>query len=264
MNLTTLARVRQYAPIAAVSTNVDPLVRSLIAAESRSIMRYIGTAVGLETLADIVLDGTGTSRIMLPRTPVISVSALRVSGLIIPAAATAQATGYLLDGDFITMTLGVRFPNCRSAALCSWQAGYVGSDSQVIPAGNTPVTITPSPDTCEDGMITGATSVVVDGVTFTAATTANAPLAGEYGLVDGVFEFNGTDGGKTAVMTYVFVPGPIVLACNEMVALDLQQRNNPGIKSKGLANESVVYDSTSMTPSIKAMLSPYRRMSPTA
>lgn len=265
MNLTTLARVRQYAPIAAASTNVDPLVRSqFIPAVSRAILRYIGTAVGRETIVGRLLDGSGTSRIMLPRTPVISVEALTVSGLVIPAAATTRSPGYVVDGDCITLTLGVRFPNCRSAVQCSWSAGYAGTDSQVIPTGNTPVQVTPDPDTCEDGMITSATSVVVDGVTFTAAANVSAIMAGEYALTDGVFSFNATNAGQTAVMSYGFVPAPIVQAANEMVAMDMQQRNNPGIKSKGLANEMIVYDGQAMSLSTKAMLRDYTRKAPTA
>jgi hypothetical protein len=63
-------------------------------------------------------------------------------------------------------------------------------------------------------------------------------------------------------ISYDYVPADVAQAVIELVYLKIQQRANIGVRSRTLAGENVTYETADMTPAVKAMLWPWRRMVP--
>lgn len=181
-DLTTLAAVKAY--LAITSTGQDALIPALITRESAAVENWTGRSFSPVTYTLRALNGTGTSMLMLPDTPIQSISFLSIEGVTVLPAASAQGVGYLIDGTTIYLASGARFPMGRQNVLCSWVAGYAA------------------------------------------------------------------------------VPGPVEQAVIEMVGMDLKSRDNLGITSKTLANETISYSDRGMSRSVIEMLQPYRKVSP--
>lgn len=64
------------------------------------------------------------------------------------------------------------------------------------------------------------------------------------------------------VAGYAATPAQVEQACIEMVGIDLKSRDNLGVQSKTLANESISYSDKGMNASVREMLQPYRKMVP--
>jgi len=253
-DLTTVASVKQYLAIA--GTNVDALIGTLLARESRAIERYTGRVFPYVAHTSKRLDGTGTPMLVLPDQPIIAVQSVSAAGVAIAAAADAVSPGFLFDETTLYLNAGAKFPYQRQAVTVSWQAGYQANEPATIPSGNTSVlTIT------DPGSPVTINGIVGDDGTIYAAT-ANAPAPGQYQFVRPAITFNTADAGKGITVSMNYVPGPVEQACIEMVGIDLKQRDNLGIRSKTLANETVVYEASGLTASVKEMLQSYRKVAP--
>jgi hypothetical protein len=253
MNLTTVASVKQYLTI--TTANSDALLAQLIARESSFVEQWCGRQFGLVTNTNKRLNGTGTSRLVLPDQPILAVSALAIAGASVLASADAVQAGFVFDDTCLYLIGGDRFPMTQQSVLCSWTAGYQTSETDFVPTGNAP-TVTPT----TGGTASSVVSVVDNTSSLTMTQVGVAPLAGEYSFSAGVFTFNSAAYNHSVTMTYSYVPSPVEQAVIEMVGLDLQQRNNIGINSKSLASETVTYEKKGMTESAKELLMPYRRM----
>lgn len=259
MDLATVAQVVRYLG-GLNTTNANAAIASLIAAESRAIERYTARKFPHVVLTGKRLNGTGTRMLVLPDTPILSVSSLAIDGTSVSATESTLTAGFMHDDTCLYLS-GMSFPQGLQNVQASWIAGYTGElvDLVPVPTGNA-ATSTITPD--DDGWAGVAISVTLDGVAATQVPVANVPAAGQFSLVDGAFTFNGSDAGKTADMIFYRIPGPVMQACIEMVALDMNQRTNAGIKSKTLAGESIGYETSGMTTSVKQMLAPFRRRTP--
>ncbi|HEY6019948.1 MAG TPA: hypothetical protein VIY48_08595 [Candidatus Paceibacterota bacterium] len=260
MNLTTLANVKQYLTI--TGTNQDALITPLIARESALVEAWTGRTFPSVSNVNKRLNGTGTSRLVLPDQPILSVSSLSILGSAIPASPDGVQAGFVFDdtclylvGGIAGMSWGDKFPMVPQSVTVSWEAGYQTSETDFVPTGNTP-TITPT----QGGTAVTVVSVV-DNTTSTAMTqVGSSPATGQYSFSAGVFTFNTAQYNHSVTMTYKYVPAPVEQAVIEMVGLDLQQRNNIGINSKNLATESITYEKKGISDSAMEMLRPYRRM----
>ncbi len=253
-DLSTVARVKEYLVIG--TAGQDANIGQLIARESRFIERWLGRSFGKVTQTNKRLNGTGTEMMMLPDTPIISISSLMVDAKEIPASADGIVSGYIFDESTIYL-IGQRFPYCRQNTLVSWTAGFQESVTANIPTGNTP-TYTPA-----EGGFAITDGGVVNANTGAALThTSNTPATGQYGFSAGTYSFASADANLPVTMTYVYVPGPVEQALIEMVGLDLKQRDNLGIASKSLAGEMITYSDKGMSASVKEMLQPYRKVAP--
>lgn len=253
-DLTTVAAVKQY--LATPSANVDALIATLIPRESRQIEKYTGRVFPYVAHTGKRLDGTGTSMLMLPDQPIISVQSLSASGVAIAAAADSVSPGFLFDETMLYLNAGAKFPYARQAVQVSWQAGYQSNEAATIPDGNVPVlTITdPGSPVTINGIVGD------DGTVY--ASSANAPGPGQYQFVRPAITFNTADAGKGITVSMNYVPAPVEQACIEMVGIDLKQRDNLGIRSKTLANETIVYEASGLTASVKEMLQGFRKVAP--
>jgi len=260
MNLTTVAAVKSY--LGVTTSGQDTLIGQLITRESAFVEQWTGRTFPSVTNTSKRLNGTGTTRLVLPDNPILSVSALSIGGTAIPASADGIQAGYLFDDTCLYLVGGIggigwgdRFPQQPQGVVCSWVAGYQADETAFVPTGNTP-TITPS---------TGGTAATVISVTddttgVVLTQVGAAPVAGQYTFSAGTFTFNSAQYNDAVTMVYHYIPAAVEQAVIEMVALDLQQRSNVGITSKSLAGESISYERKGMTDSVKEMLMPYRRM----
>lgn len=254
-DLTTLAAVKAY--LAITTSNQDALIASLIPRESGLIeswtgRRFPGIAHTLRRL-----NGSGTQSLTLPDSPILSISFLSIDGVEVEASADGLAAGYTHDTTQVYLVGLQRFPNRPQSVVCSWIAGYQENETAFVPTGNTP-TLTPS----NGGRAVENLSVTAVATELELTEVGAAPVAGQYTFVDGVYTFNASNSGDQVTMAYRYVPGQIEQACIEMVGLDLKQRDNLGITSKSLANETISYTDKGMTASVKELLQPFRKMVP--
>ncbi len=253
-DLTTLAAVKALLVVS--STNQDALIASLISRESRLIEQWTGRRFPVVTNTARRLDGTGTSMLMLPDGPILSIESLTIGGVAIALSADGIAAGYTFDDSTIYLTGGARFPMGRQNVVCTWTAGYEDSQTEDIPTANVP-TLSPS----NGGAAFSTISVTAaNGAAFTEV--ANAPVASQYSFANGTYTFNTSDAGTEVTMAYRCVPGPVAMACIEMVGLDLKVRDNFGVTSKTLSGETISYTEKGMTASVKELLQPYRKVCP--
>lgn len=260
MNLTTIAAVKAYLTI--TTSNQDALIAQLIPRESALVERWTGRTFPTVTNASKRLNGTGTTRLVLPDNPIISVSALSIYGSAIAASPDGIQAGYLFDDTCLYLVGGVggigwgdRFPTQPQSVVCSWTGGYQTSETDFVPTGNAP-TITPT----TGGTAASVVSVMDDTLGIVMTQVGAAPLANQYTFSAGVFTFNSAQYNHAVTMTYGYIPAAVEQAVIEMVGLDLQQRNNIGITSKSLAGETIAYEKKGISDSAKEMLMPYRRM----
>jgi hypothetical protein len=252
--LTTLAAVKQYLSI--TTNGQDKLIPPLIDRESTLVEAWTGRRFPTVTNTNQRLNGTGSKMMTLQGQPVVSVSALSICGTPFYPSPDGLQSGYTFDDTTIYLIGGAIFPRMSQNVVVSYVAGYRTSETDFVPAGNTP-TLTPS---------TGGTAMeVVSVVDNTAGApmveVGSAPASGQFAFDDGVFTFNPAQYNSSVTMTYGYVPGPVEQAVIEMVALDLQQRSNVGINSKSLAGETVTFEKVGLSASAKEMLRPYRMFS---
>lgn len=251
-DLTTLAAVKAF--LALSSTAQDALISSLIPRESKAIEAWTSRRFPAVTNTLKRLNGTGTPMLTLPDSPILSISFLSIDGVEIEPSSDGLVAGYTFDETTVYL-IGYRFPHRPQSVVCSWIAGYQESEADYVPAGNTP-TLTPT----NGGRAVTNIEVTSSGVAMTQV--GNAPVAGQYSFADGVYTFNAANSGDLVAMDYYYVPGPVEQACIEMIGIDLKQRDNLGVRSKTLANESISYSDRGMNASVREMLQPYRKVTP--
>jgi hypothetical protein len=255
--LTTLDAVKQFIGNT-LTSNADPLINNLIARESRAIERWTGRTFSKVVRTNHRLNGSGTQSIILPDGPIVSVEFLSIYEVEVPAAASSLVNGYLVvpSMDQLVLTVG-RFPSGLQSVVCSWTAGFVSAESDVIPTGNTP-TLTPA----YGGRAIENISVLNTTTNELMAEVASSPASGQYVFDEGEYEFASADANVPVTMNYYCIPGPVEQACIEMVALDLKQRTNVGITSQSIDGQSVSYDMKSMTAGTKDQLFEYKKRVP--
>ena len=270
-NLTTLQAVRSYLGI--VPTVQDTFINALIPRASVQIQHYCSQEFPTKTYTNHKMNGTGTTRIILPGPPILSVSAVQVLNTVIPPSPDGMTQpGYAFQDHMLYILPGLYgstfTPNSYGGAFAgvtrfdaginnvqvSWVGGYQDSETDFVPSNGI---VAP---------VSGGTPAVDLGVAYTANGAAltqvgSGPVAGQYAFSDGVYTFNTTDFNQQVTMNYYYIPSPVEQAAIEMIGLKLKQRDNIGIKSKTLGGETVTYTDMSITPSIAAMLLPFTRKS---
>lgn len=255
-NLTSLANVKSY--LAITTTGSDALISALIPRASQHVERWLGRSLPYVVQTGKRLSGYGGPALVLPDKPIISVSAVSVDGTaIVESSDGILDAGYTYEqGDGAIYLVGSVFSRGRLNVAVSWVAGYQTSETANVPASNAP-TLTPT-----EGGFASLNVSVTDATGANLTQVTGTPLVDQYSFSAGVYTFNTSNANDPVTMTYGYAPGPIEQAVIEMIGLDLKQRDNLGIMSKGLAGESVTYTDKGMTASVREMLWPYRRMVP--
>ncbi len=253
--LTTLAAAKQY--LGVTSQGSDPLITRLIPSASSLVQNFCSRIFPITSYSGLLMDGSGSDTLVLPDYPIISVSSLTVDGVSIPAASSMQSTGYVSDDKAIFLASGQRIRRGRRNVQVSFQAGYRQTVQAVIPAGNSPALLVQDP---------GSPSTIysITQASGTAMTsTANSPASGQYQFAPPQINFAAADAGTSISIDMAFIPAAVEQACIEVVGLAVKRRDNLGIRSKTLAQETISFDMSAINTSAVQALQPYRRVAPT-
>lgn len=267
IDLTTVANVKDW--LGATTTASDDVIQRTITNCSRFIIAWLSRPM-LPAAYSERYDGLGgpMSRIMLRNWPVISIAQASIGNTLVTAApipgpGSTFGNGWLLSPgenvppgaqqwlDFQGWYLPAGFQNIG----ISYRAGYETSESWVIPT--TPFQITPSQALGRWGIDSGVT------IAGAAATNvASAPTAGQYAVsVAGLYTFAAADAGKSAVITYGYIPQDVEQAAIETIAFRFKSREFIGLVSKSMGSqETVTFSQKDMQDAVKTMLQNYRRV----
>jgi hypothetical protein len=261
-DLTSLANVRDWLSVA--NTNSDGTIARLITAASGQIRVYCGRYSFLPQSIVETRDGTGGRRFVLKNWPVLSVSAVSVGPVSIPAA-VVQPTGGLScgwslspydgnppgDPQFVELD-GWDFCHGSQNVSVTYRFGYQAAEATTVSADEYAV-----------GALQGAWSAD-GGVTYAGSGAAlravqASPQAGQYLVSGGVYRFSAADAGQPVVVTYGFVPYDLEQACIDLVAHKFRGRDRIGLRSQSLAGQQTSsYDISGMPDSVVAALQPYK------
>lgn len=264
MNLTTLARAKSYlAGSSAALPGLDAVYGQLVGAASAAVCDYCSRTFQRATFTNMRLNGSGSSRQALPSNPIISVSSVMLGATAVPVSADGCAYGYQYDSKMLYL-FGASFPMGSRNVGITFSTGWATTESGTIPAA--PYQITPKTGSGIDaggnpsntsGYAYRDEGVTINGVA--AVAVASGPSAGQYSFSsEGVYTFAAADMGKAAVMSYDFIPAAVEQAALDTMGTWLKQKDNLGIASKSLANETVSYRDLGLSKSSQAILQPYR------
>lgn len=259
--LTTLSQVKDYLEISTDESD-SSLIR-LIDAASQFVLTWIDRdSFGVRTYTQN-FRGNGKSSALLRSWPALSVTSVGVGGSFVPASTIGNAglpgSGYALsDVRFGPQSLdlyGYSFWGGAPSQVV-YTAGFRTSQSSVIPA--TPFQVTPT----EDGQWIADFAVTIDSVS--AVKVAATPAVGEYSVDEwGTYTFNTADSGKTAVITYDYVPYDVSFAVTELIGEWYKRKDRIGLLSKTLGGqETVTFSQKDMGESIRNTLQPYANVVP--
>jgi hypothetical protein len=271
-DLASLAAVKAWLSI--TNTNSYALLTPLITAASRLLYGFMGRSAILPQLWTERYDGNG-GRLYLRQFPVISIAALTINNVAVPASplpaagSTATASGFLLDpwdgtppGRLQAVDVfAYAVPRGRQNVIATYVAGYqVSAEPVTVPA--TPFTIATSTLLQPFGLF--ATDQGVTYANGTALTkVAGSPAIGQYAFANGTYTFAAADQGAAVLISYGFIPQDLAQACIELVAERFKYKDRIGEKSKSLGGqESVSFDLKNIPDSTKLMIQPYRRVVP--
>lgn len=297
MNLTTLANVSAWLPQIAGTTASNPLLNQLIQRCSSHILAYLQRPDILQTsFTDYFNDLPPSGRLMLRNWPVVSVSAVQIGSMAIPAQASQGQPGYVLEkwnGSLpgVPQRVGIigyrnsyqnvgydsggqlvayRGSNTNAgfqSISVAYTGGYaVAGETQTIPAVST-YTITPNQPY---GIWSGDNGVMYSstGIALTAISSG-IPTIGQYlppqpwaASPTTVYTFAAADEGKGVTLNYSFIPYALEQACIEWIGERFKYRDRIGFKTQNMSGmESVSYNLV-MPDAIKMMLEPYCKKIP--
>lgn len=294
IDLTTLASAKSW--VGVTGSGDDANIQLCITAASREWLRLTGrgpanwqntnqSPFNQPCTFTETYDGNGNSRKFLRNSPIISVQSLQINGDSIAASPSPGSPGYVIDSSGKSISLysaassrwigGFRFGSGAIGGYgvtpvflrgiqnvqVSYTAGYdtvtVTGELQAIPASPGPyVLVTTSVWLSDSGV-----SYFSNGQPLTPVQTA--PAQGQYYVqAPGQYLFNAADAGQQVLLSYVATgtPQDIVLAVNQMVALNYKRRQWIGQRSVNVAQVgSVSYTQWAMDPSVTAVLRCYTR-----
>jgi hypothetical protein len=272
IDLTTVAAVKAWLGDSSVTTN-DQMQRT-VTAVSRFILNYLSRSILPATHVERY-DGLGgpSNRQMLKQWPVISIIQASIGNTLITAApipgpGSSYGSGYLLspgdDDPGIQQFLdfpGWCLPRGSQNIGITYRAGYATSESVAIPGA--PYQIGADALAQLFGVWATDEGVKINGVTAVRVTAA--PTTGQYMLTvtAGVptYTFAAADTGKTAIISYGYIPQDLAQAALEMIAYRYKSRDFIGYVSKSLGSqETVTFSQKDMSDAVATMLQNYRRV----
>jgi hypothetical protein len=267
-DLVSLADLKCWLDIA--GTDDDVLLAGLIKQISRAILNVLDRPLIVPSTYTEVRDGGNNVSIMLRQWPVIGVSSLIVDGVTIPpspplvAGASAQI-GFVLDPSDIAppgamQRLSLRrfvFRYGLQNVTISYNAGYqIANESVVIPS-TPPYSI--SAQAPYGAWASNVSAYYSNGIALNTVT--GNPAAGQYMVVDGIYNFAQADAGTTVLVTYGYVPADLASCCMDWVAERYAYRSRIGQHSKSLGGqETMAFIVKDVPDFVSSALAPYRRV----
>lgn len=262
--LTTVARVKAWLSTSNPPTTEDVLFGTLVLAASTYIRNNINRDVIVSRTISERRDGNGQGTMMLRHYPVTSYTSLSIdNNAIAVSAPIGMGAGYFIDtwdgigfGEPASVELfGYGFGRGRANVVHVYTAGYlISGEATVIPS--TPFQITAQGP---DGPFARNVSVTINGVA--AVAVASAPTAGQYVVSSiGVYTFAAADAGKTAALSYGYIPASLEQAAFECVAERYRYRDRIGQISKSQGGEVISFSTKAKSDYVKDLLQPFTRV----
>ena len=238
--LTTLAALKDWLGI--TSTATDPTLTRLIDAVSQFIFTYLNRSSFQAQVYTQDFRGNGKNAAFLSNYPVIGITSVGIGGSSIPLSSAPVSglpgTGYFLgDNNSGNQFVNLYGYNFDYGAPCTivYTAGYQTTSSYILTVVNTAITFTPT----DGGSWTKDGGVTINGVA--ATLVASAPAVGQYSVdAWGVYTFNIADAGKTAVVTYSYVPWDISWIAMEIAGEWYKRKDRIGLMSKTLGGQETI------------------------
>ena len=251
-------------------TNDDVLLARLITQISRAILNVIDRPTILPSVFTEIRDGGNEVSIMLRQWPVIGVSSCIVNGITVPPspALTAGASsqiGYVLEapdaappGGMQRLSMRHLFFTCGlQNIMVTYNAGYqITNESVAIPIVSPYSIMAQAPYgdwACDEGVING------NGLSLTSVI--GIPSAGQYSVVDGIYNFSQADAGLTVLLSYGYVPADLASCCMDWISDRYAYRSRIGQHSKSLGGQETMSFIVKDIPDfVTRCLAPYRRV----
>lgn len=268
--LTTLAAVKDWLGLNGVaSVATDTQLTRLIDAASQFVLGWLNN--GTFGAADYVQNfkGNGKSMMLLKYWPVLSISSVGIAGSAIVASTMGNnglpGSGYTI-GDLReapqSLDLWGYYFNYGAPSQVSYRAGYETSqDIKIAVDTGLVVKVTPN----AGGQWCNNTRVLINGaLAIRDADATPLPSTGHYYLDEwGVYTFSVADVGKTATITYSYVPWDASFGVVEMIGEWYKMKDHIGMLSKTLGGqETITFSQQDLSPMTRTVLQRYMNVVP--
>lgn len=270
IDLTTVAAVKSW--LGNTGNLSDDQLQRTVTNVSRFVLSWISRGI-LPANYSERYDGYGGphNRIMLQNWPVLSITQASignsiVAGAPIPGPGSTLGSGWLLSpgDDFPPGSQqwldfqGWGLPRGSQNIGIAYRAGYASSETLTIPAD--PFQFVP---TQLMGRWSSDEGVKIGGLP--AVRVAQSPTTQQYAISfnggDPTYQFAGSDLGRTAILSYGYVPQDVEQAALEMIAYRFKARDFIGLVSKTLGGqETITFSQKDMSDAIGSMLNNYKRV----
>lgn len=276
-----------------IGASDDPLLSRLITDLSGAITAYLGRPSLLPRTVTERYDGSGKRRLYLRQYPVLSIAALVIDDVAVPAAPAPAAgaswpqSGYLLEpwdgappggiqaidlyGSFALGQPRSAFAGGRQNIAVTYTAGYqVTAEVATVPSGGGNVTPQqPYGPWASDQGVTYANGTPLTPIAsgtpaqgqYVAKLTAspdNEPPAWAI-----VYTFAAADENAGVLISYGFIPGTINNACIEWAAERFRYTSRIGQSSQSVNGQMTsAYSLKGMPDFIRVLLDPFRNVAP--
>jgi hypothetical protein len=272
IELTTLDHVKAWLAIEESNTDSDDYLQLLIKSASRFALNYMQRDSMAATLYNEMYDGYGKSFMVLRQYPAIDVIALSFNGVPVSEATgngftNPYANGFVLEDPNVApsqqrlLLFGRVYPHQRSSVYVSYRAGYLKSnESYTITNAYGLYQVQTSSTWLDDQGVK-----LSNGTALTRVYVAPASVGSmQYSVDDeGLYSFNVAQNNATVLISYSFVPPDVEQAVWELVGERYRAQERIGLNSKTLGGqETVSYDIRAMSPYIRELLNPYKRVVP--
>lgn len=270
--LTTLAHTKDWLGIETANSDADDYLLRLIKSASQFALNYMQRdSISSQTYTEIY-DGYGNQFMVLRQFPATEILTLSLLGKPVSAAGgdgvnSPWTDGYVLEAPKTApaqqrLTLfNQRFPHARSSVYVTYKSGYlINGESHISALDPTTEPVSTFYTWTQDlgvTMVNGTTLVKVD-------FAPDALLDMQYCCdSDGNYYFAAAQSETTVLITYSYIPPDVEQAVWELVGERYRMQDRIGVSSKSLGGqETVSYDIRAMSPYIRELLNPYKRVVP--
>lgn len=274
-DLTTVANYNAYASSPLPSTFLKPTISRI----SRMILTELNRSILVPKTYVEQYNGTGTTALVLPNWPLLTLSSLKVSGAALslspqpddpeppalPYGYRFQPWSGLPPGDpaVLELTGGAYYLYGNQNVVVTYDAGYQVTGEVPNVASYTP--LAPYGIWATDrGVVytsSGAALIAVTGSTPSAGHYV--PPAPDAASPTTAYTFNAADITAGLLINYGFIPADVEQACIELISERSSYRTRVGLKSQSLAGqETIAYELSALPPYIMASLMPYKSVIP--
>ena len=266
-DLTTVANAKAWLGLPSEPTLNDTTLATLVTAASRVIYADLSRTSLLPRAYTDTID-LESDRVYLANWPVQSVSSVVLDGLAVPPATPAALPptfGYLLQpgsaappGRQQALDLfGRRYHKRRQSLIVAYQAGYaVNNEAWTAPTTGPSLIAAAAPF----GAWASDLGVVYANSGLALQPVSRSPLAGQYSVSAGIYQFSASDAGAAISLSYGFIPQDLAQAATELAAERYRASDRIGLRSKSLGGqETISYDVSGLSATVLALIAPYRR-----